>query len=368
MSRRPGRIERSLVAIFEGERDNAFTTHDLCERIWPDVYQDSQAGRIERRHRSSVIRAARNIARQRPEIQWLHGERLGRELVFFRHDEVMSYAMARLKADRFQRYRGKDPRLRWRDKEGALRRELSEGSHRELIRPGGAWHRQVEIFLTDKGGHDPHSRGFSLSSVIERPLFRVAHLVLLLIPYGTGRVTNHALNAGEGLFQRRAVGQFCSKPALNMWYGSAVAARRTNRIRNGSPYGRSCPDKFRKLGLQPIVASPALKEAAFSLRYDAFDAKLARPWRTLPPSAGSASLNTIPPTPRQAGGRFLAHLALTAAFWRTPPVPSPTRERMLRADSAPTGIASGRTGVLAKAVIPLRARNSLHRQERAARS
>jgi hypothetical protein len=61
--------------------------------------------------------------------------------------------------------------------------------------------------------------GFSVSSVIERPLFRVAHLVLLFA-IGTGRMTKHALNAGEHLFQRRAVGQFCSKPALNMWYGS----------------------------------------------------------------------------------------------------------------------------------------------------
>src|ERR1700722_16775783 len=81
MSGRPGRIERALAAIFDGERDNAFTIQDLCERIWPDVYQDPQAGRIERKHRSTVIRAARNIARQRPEIQWLHGERLGRARV-----------------------------------------------------------------------------------------------------------------------------------------------------------------------------------------------------------------------------------------------------------------------------------------------
>ena len=46
--------------------------------------------------------------------------------------------------------------------------------------------------------------------------FDVAHLVLLFA-IGTGRMTKHALNAGEHLFQRRAVGQFCSKPALNMW-------------------------------------------------------------------------------------------------------------------------------------------------------
>ena len=39
----PRRIERALVAIFDGEQDNAFTIEDLCERIWPDVYQDPQA-------------------------------------------------------------------------------------------------------------------------------------------------------------------------------------------------------------------------------------------------------------------------------------------------------------------------------------
>jgi hypothetical protein len=151
MSTRPGRIERALVAIFDGERDNAFTVQDLCERIWPDVYQDPQAGRIERKHRTTVVRAARNIARQRPEIQWLHGERLGRGLVFFRHDEVMSYAMARLKADRFQRYRVKDLRLHWSKDEGDLRRELDDEAHRTLIGPGGAWLRQVEMFLAGRG-------------------------------------------------------------------------------------------------------------------------------------------------------------------------------------------------------------------------
>ena len=149
MSGRPDRIERAIVAIFDSERDNAFTIQDLCERIWPDVYQDPQAGRIERKHRSTVIRAARNVARQRPEIQWLHGERLGRGLVFFRHDEVMSYAMARLKADRFQRYRS--TRLHWSKDEDGLRRELDNESHRTLIGPGGAWLRQVEMFLARRG-------------------------------------------------------------------------------------------------------------------------------------------------------------------------------------------------------------------------
>jgi hypothetical protein len=151
MRRGLGRIQRALVAIFDGERDNAFTIEDLCERIWPDLYPDRQGGQIERKHRRTVIRAARNIARQRPEIQWLRGERVGRALVFFRHDEVMSYAMARLKADRFQRYRSKDPRLHWSNDEGALRRQLDDESHRKLIGPRGTWRMQVEVFLARRG-------------------------------------------------------------------------------------------------------------------------------------------------------------------------------------------------------------------------
>jgi hypothetical protein len=140
-----GRIQQALIKIFDNERDNAFTTEDLCERIWPD-FCPSQ---FKKRHRSTVIRAARHVASQRPEIQWLHSQRLGGSLVFFRHDEVMSYAIARLKADRFQRYRSQ--RSPWSSGEEALRRVLDDESYRKLIGPGGAWRRQVEIFLARQG-------------------------------------------------------------------------------------------------------------------------------------------------------------------------------------------------------------------------
>jgi hypothetical protein len=140
-----GRIQRVLVKIFDRERDNAFTTEDLCERIWPDLSPDQ----IKKSHHGTVIRAVRHIASQRPEIQWLHTQRRGGALVFFRHDEVMSYAMARLKADRFERYRSR--RLPWSSGEEALRRELDNESYRKLIGPGGAWRRQVEIFLARRG-------------------------------------------------------------------------------------------------------------------------------------------------------------------------------------------------------------------------
>jgi hypothetical protein len=142
-----GRIQRALLAIFDREHDNAFTIGDLCERIWPDLYPEPNGDQIESKHRRTVLRAARDIATQRPEIQSLRGERVGGALVFFRHDEVMSYAMARLKADRFHRYRSNDPRLRWSNDERDLRRLLDEESYRKLIGPGGAWRRQVETFL-----------------------------------------------------------------------------------------------------------------------------------------------------------------------------------------------------------------------------
>ena len=83
----------------------------MAERVWLRLYPDKQGGPVAKSHRVSIIRAARNLARRKPEIKWLEGSRLGGALVFFRHDEVMSYAMARLKADRSERYRDRNPRL-----------------------------------------------------------------------------------------------------------------------------------------------------------------------------------------------------------------------------------------------------------------
>ena len=73
----PERIERALAAIFDSERDNAFTLEDLCERIWPDMYPDMQGAPVKKKHRSSVARAAHNLVRRRPEIQCFYGAGLG---------------------------------------------------------------------------------------------------------------------------------------------------------------------------------------------------------------------------------------------------------------------------------------------------
>ena len=96
-----GRIQRVLIEIFDRERDNAFTTEDLCERIWPDLYP----GLLQQQEVTaapSFERRATSLRSDRKSNGSIARDSAG-SLVFFRHDEVMSYAMARLKADRFQR-------------------------------------------------------------------------------------------------------------------------------------------------------------------------------------------------------------------------------------------------------------------------
>ena len=61
--------------------------------------------------------------------------------------------------------------------------------------------------------------------------------------------------------------------------------------------------------------------------------------------------------------RNLRHQTKTALS-RLPPLHWANLEGRLRAVSAPPGVASGRTGVRAKAGIPLRARTRLHRPKR----
>ena len=59
MSRGPGRIERAIAAILDAEPDNAFTTEDLCERVYPGV------NRVEKKHRVAVLRAANKLIKRR---------------------------------------------------------------------------------------------------------------------------------------------------------------------------------------------------------------------------------------------------------------------------------------------------------------
>jgi hypothetical protein len=156
MSRGPGKIQRAIEAVFEAEPDNAFLLSELCERVY------TGRNRVEKKHRVAVARAAKKL----PGLKWMMREALGGELVFYDPLNVMSYAMARLKADFTNRYRNNDNRwfvprgwfrdamgfkkgyaYRWPEKsEAELRALIAEGGpdHKHVVK-GGAWFGHTEV-------------------------------------------------------------------------------------------------------------------------------------------------------------------------------------------------------------------------------
>ena len=139
-----GQIQRALIKIFDRERDNASRPRTCASgsRIFVQTRSRRVTAAPSFERCATSLRSDRksngSIARGSAARSWTSC-----------HDEVLSYGIARLKADRFQRYRGQ--RSHWSSGEEALRRVLDDESYRKLIGPGGAWRRQVEIFLARRG-------------------------------------------------------------------------------------------------------------------------------------------------------------------------------------------------------------------------
>jgi hypothetical protein len=173
------------MAAFAAEPDNAFLLSELCERIYPRI------NRVEKKHRVAVARAAKLI----PTLAIMKRETLGGELVIYDPLNVMSYAMARLKADAFLNccYRNHDPRKariretyawligRNADKYAHLanterevvEQELREmlvpgGTHHKYVVKGGSWWRHTEIARAKKRG-DRETVQRSISNLVGGP-------------------------------------------------------------------------------------------------------------------------------------------------------------------------------------------------------
>jgi hypothetical protein len=117
-----GHVGRAIEAVLNAEPDNAFTVEDLCDRVYPGV------NRIEKKHRVSIIRATKTVAKSRANLKWMRSTHLGGRLVLYTADNVISYATARHKGDFLENYRNNDPRcMPWRIKtEQQLRALLIE--------------------------------------------------------------------------------------------------------------------------------------------------------------------------------------------------------------------------------------------------
>jgi hypothetical protein len=135
MSKGPGRVERAIEALFRSKPNDAFATWELCWRVYPNI------GRLERKHKVAVTRAAKSVCARLPNWQSMRTWYRGRELVFFNHTSVKSYGLARRKSD--SRYLSDEQIC------ASLRRG---GDHHGYIVEGGTWWRQVQLYIRDRDG------------------------------------------------------------------------------------------------------------------------------------------------------------------------------------------------------------------------
>lgn len=146
MSRGPGRIEIAIGAALDAEPDRAFTTDELCQAVYRGINQ------VHKKHRVAVLRAASRLAGRRHTLRQFTSESLGGTIVFFNCDNVTSYAMARLKADRFSRYHRGDTRIpdwNWKSEADLLAKLSFGGDHHRFVVEGGAWWLHVQSWIAE---------------------------------------------------------------------------------------------------------------------------------------------------------------------------------------------------------------------------
>jgi hypothetical protein len=117
---------------------------------------------VHKKHRVAIIRAATRLSKRNgyEDLHSWRGENLGRTHIWFNRANVMSYAMAALKAENYHSYRSRDERRNWnwwrlkpgdKTEERKLRAMLAPGGkqHHSIV-PGGAWHQHVQEWITER--------------------------------------------------------------------------------------------------------------------------------------------------------------------------------------------------------------------------
>lgn len=77
MSRGPGRVERAIKAAFDAEPNRVFTTEYLCAHVYPG------ATKIEKKHRVSLIRAAKRVVQRERNWRMTRTHMPGAPFLFF---------------------------------------------------------------------------------------------------------------------------------------------------------------------------------------------------------------------------------------------------------------------------------------------
>jgi hypothetical protein len=124
MSRGFGTVQRKIAEMLAANPDDAFTVEELCRAVYG-------VSPPEKRHRVSVLRAAKALVEKRPEIGWTGASGYG--LAFFNSRSVMSYGRARIKT---QRSWGEDINARL----------APGGRYYKEIMEGGEWWLNVQVW------------------------------------------------------------------------------------------------------------------------------------------------------------------------------------------------------------------------------
>jgi hypothetical protein len=132
MSKGLGSVQRKINQLFAGDSEGVFTTEDLCREIY--------GGEPSKKQRVAVLRAAKAVAKQHRDIACWKSETRGGTCIFFHHDNVMSYAIARQRG--FW--------LNCCDSNTEARRQLKDESHCELMKPGGTWWLFVQQWIAER--------------------------------------------------------------------------------------------------------------------------------------------------------------------------------------------------------------------------
>lgn len=149
MSKGPGKIERAIAALFVAEPDDAFNVEDMADRVLPGI------NRLEKKHRVTLIRAAKRVCERMDGWQWSTSEGHGGALVFWHRYSVRSYATMRAKTDMFACYRSHDPRRRGLDHLIATPASIAAslepgGRYHHHVTEGGAWWRHVQLWIAER--------------------------------------------------------------------------------------------------------------------------------------------------------------------------------------------------------------------------
>jgi hypothetical protein len=125
-----GSVQHKIAEILAANVDDALRVDELCWKVYGEYL-------VEKKHRVSVIRAAKALVKKQPDLDWMGSSGPRGGLAFYNRGSVMSYARARLKA------RGLP--------ESQIQVHLAPGGWaHEYIAEGGAWWLHVQEWIANQ--------------------------------------------------------------------------------------------------------------------------------------------------------------------------------------------------------------------------